>query len=210
MKKRLIVLLRHAQTMLSSGKRLIGQCDVELSKEGIENSKELGEALKLYGFKHVFSSALMRSKQTAGLVSGLTGTAITIEPGLNEISLGAWDGLFVEDIKKEYPAEYVQRGQNMISYRPPGGENFEDLQKRVLETFSKLLGYDGQLLIVAHASVNKVILANAMKLPLYNISEIKQDYLCCNVISQTGEDLELKLINGNAMDLTNILLEKNI
>ena len=98
--------------------------------------------------------------------------------------MGEWQGLEVNDVKKRFPDQLRERGANLARYRTPGGESFEDLFDRVVPTFVKLVTQaDGDLLIVAHQGVNRMILCHALAMPVSALLRIAQDYGCLNVIS---------------------------
>ena len=201
MSSRFIILIRHEKTELSSGKRFIGQCDVGLSDEGLSDSEKLGEALKGYLFGYLFSSGLKRSMQTAEIIAKHTGLTPHIVPDLSEINLGDWDGRYIEDIKKECPDEYLKRGNDMIRYRPPGGENFLDLEKRALKAFHGIINNKGNLIVVSHTSVNRVIIGSVFRMSLGKALSIPQDYGCCNVLEQTDSKMRVRLVNGAIEDI---------
>jgi len=201
MDKRLVVLLRHPQTELASGKRFIGRFDVALSGEGLLTSEKLAAALQGFAFSGIYASSLRRSRQLAEIIAVRHGLQVRVEKDLDEISLGQWDGRYIEEVQQEHPLEYRQRGQDIISFRPPGGENFLDLQQRVLPAFRRIIKQENNLLIAAHTSVNRVILGEALGLPLAHILRIRQDYGCCNLLVQQGDEFEIKLINGSVADL---------
>src|SRR3990172_1839376 len=51
--------------------------------------------------------------------------------------------------------------------------------------------------VVAHGGVNRVILCDAMKLPMENFFRIEQDYGCLNVIDYFDDGVKVvKLLNG--------------
>jgi alpha-ribazole phosphatase len=195
MAERIILLMRHGNTQLSSGKRLIGRCDVELSAEGLALCHRAGEALKRFNISHVFSSGLMRAKQTAQIICSYTGTEASVVEALGEISLGEWDGRFVDDIKNEYPEEYALRGCDIVNFRPPGGENLIDVKGRVAPAFRDLLKNQGNMLIVAHTSVNRAILASFTGIPLGSLMKIPQDYGACHILLQRGEEFFIDALN---------------
>jgi broad specificity phosphatase PhoE len=195
MEKRTIFLIRHCQTELSSAKRLIGQYDVALSAEGLARSREIGEAVMDYGVEHLFCSTLKRTTHMAEIIASYL--KIRPEPmkELNEINLGSWDGLHVEDIKRNYPNEYDARGKDLLNYRIPGGENFFDLQKRVKNAFGYILKKCGNIMIIGHKSVNRVILCHVMGIDINDLFSIPQDYGCCNIIIQENMELKVRDIN---------------
>ena len=78
----------------------------------------------------------------------------------SEISLGAWDGRLIEDVKKQWPAEYARRGEFLMSYRfDEGSESFYMVQERVRRALVRLLKEDDSpdILILSHAGVVKCL-----------------------------------------------------
>ncbi len=195
MAERMILLMRHGNTQLSSGKRLIGRCDVELSGEGLVLCRCTGAALRRYQISCVFSSGLIRAKQTAQIICSYTGGEVNVVEALGEISLGEWDGRFVDDIRNEYPEEYALRGRDIVNFRPPGGDNFMDVKARVAPAFHDLLKEGGNILIVAHTSVNRSILADITGVPFGSLMKIPQDYGACHILLQSGEEFFIDAIN---------------
>ena len=80
---------------------------------------------------------------------------MVLMPGLRELSLGAWDGRLIEDIKAAYPEDYEKRGKNLLAFKPEGGENFYDLRYRAGRCLADILKKDRarDILIVTHAGV---------------------------------------------------------
>ena len=80
------------------------------------------------------------------------------------MALGAWDGRYMREIKEEFPEEYEARGKDLVNYKiDENAENFHDLRDRVLKKFKELLENEkGDLLIVAHAGVNKIIVCELL------------------------------------------------
>ena len=204
MKDDIILLIRHGRTERGAGKRFIGQYDVELSAEGVKTSNMLGEILQPVEWQHLFSSALQRSASMAEILGSYAGLEVKVLEGLNEICLGTWEGRLIEDIRQEYPEQYLERGRQMIGFRTPGGENYYDLQKRVLNAFSGIRQYHGNLIITGHTSVNRVILGEILGIPLEESLKITQDYGACNIIVRSGNKLSVRKINA---DLKNVDLE---
>ncbi len=202
MMPRTILLFRHCQTELSRGKRLIGQSDVRLSPEGIAYAEEIGKRLLEYeSFHHIFCSSLKRSKETAEIISSFLNIRVESLDDLNEINLGIWDGRYIEEIKKEDPKGYDDRGKDIINYRVPGGENFVDLYIRVKKVFNDLIQSHQNMIIVGHKSVNRIILSDMIGVSLKDIMTIPQDHGCCNRIEQQGMQLKIKYINRHFPNL---------
>lgn len=134
-------------------------------------------------FQLNFCSDLKRCVLTAKIIADLFTERICVKKKLREISLGQWEGIAVEDIQKKFPGQWEFRGKNLKGFRPPEGESFSDLSQRVLPTFYTLCEHTpGDILVVTHAGVIRVILADVLKIDLNDIFEIPQDYAALNFI----------------------------
>lgn len=122
----------------------------------------------------IYTSGLTRCRHTATIISE-DRTVIT-HPALNEIHLGQWDGRTFEEIKQQDPDGFKQRGEHLDTFRPPDGESFLDLQKRVLPFFHQCLPEPGTPLFVTHAGVIRVILCHVTGLQLKHLFQIRMAY----------------------------------
>lgn len=200
--ERLIYLIRHgAEQAPGPGRRFIGQVDLPLSHEGVEQIQALKNELHSAQLSAIFCSDLKRSLETAAILSEMQDRfAPAPRPELREISLGHWDGLTFEEVRTRYPDEFEERGRDMVHYRPPGGESFLDCTKRVIPAFFDILhATRGSILIVGHAGVNRIILCQVSGLSLDRLFDMDQDYGCLNVIHNTGGIFTLKTLNGKAV-----------
>ncbi len=192
-----IYLARHGAVEHQSGvKCYIGQTDLCLSKEGIEQAEKLAAKLRPIPLTAIFSSDLGRASDTAKIIGALHGIETTAMSSFREIALGDWEGLTFEDVRRLHPAEYEQRGRDIAHFRPSGGESFTDCARRVIPAFrDAIYSTRGDILIVAHAGVNRILLCFAMGKPLSELFEIEQDYCCLNRIGCRDFSLELESLN---------------
>jgi probable phosphoglycerate mutase len=183
----MIYLLRHGEIQGRELKRYIGRTDVGLSEAGMNQARCWRRHFSGISLDAVVSSPLSRAMETACLATGLEPDAIVRERGLAEIDLGDWDGLPVSLVRERHPMDWEARGRDLAGFRPPGGASFLDLCRRVLPAFFRLAsGAGGNLLVVAHAGVNRVILAELLKTPLGRLLSIPQDYGGLNLIATPG------------------------
>ena len=160
-------LVRHGATELHSGKVIMGRYDAHLSDLGREQMAALGKRLAAEDLQArvIYASPLRRARDSADILSAALGLPVETVPGLEEISLGAWDGRLIEDIKKEYPAEYARRGKYLMSYKfDADSESFYDVQYRAAAALKDLLGRDNSrdILLVSHAGVLKCLYGNLL------------------------------------------------
>ena len=191
-----VYLLRHGDFRQDDVKRFIGQSDQPLNQTGRAQAEFWQRELQTVLFEWVYSSDLSRSIETASIISKELKKTVRVLANLREINLGLWDGLPIDEVRRCYPEEYKYRGANLADHRPLGGESFNDLANRVLPIFEELVcSSTGNLLIVGHAGVNRVILCHLLGRPLAEIFRIRQDYCCLNLIECDNSGMHLRGIN---------------
>ncbi len=179
---RFIYLMRHGAVPKEMTRRLYGRLDVPLSDFGRRQAASWRDRLAHLSFAAVITSPLSRSRETAQLATAGRDLPRIVEPAFQEIHLGAWEGLTVDEVEELFGIRIPPR-RITADGRPEGGESFSDLAARVLPAFDAYATrFAGRpLLIVAHGAVNRVILARALALPLEHIMEIPQPYACCTL-----------------------------
>jgi broad specificity phosphatase PhoE len=206
METRLVYLVRHGEIWREDDRsRYVGQLDVPLSDRGRRQAAELGRRLRRAGIAGLFASDLSRARETAEIAGDALGLPCTQLPELREVSLGEWEGLPVREVARQFPGEYRARGLDMGRFRPPGGESFEDCSARVVPAFHRILASTrGDLLLVCHAGVNRLLLCHVLGMLPANLFRLGQGYGCCNLIRQEGTSYQLLLLNGRPSDLPRV------
>jgi probable phosphoglycerate mutase len=100
------------------------------------------------------------------------------------------------EIAAREPRAFRARGEDLEHYRPPGGESFKDCRTRVLTAVEEILAHaDGGVLIVGHAGVNRLILCEALGIPISNLFRVGQEYGCLNVLECGDSGYRVVLVN---------------
>ena len=192
-----ILLLRHGELLGDTDeKRFIGQTDLPLNDMGRHQAQCWRECLADAPLERIISSDLSRCMETARILAD--DRPLKIEPlaGLREIHLGRWDGMSFHQVKQRWPDAFQQRGMEMARFRPPSGESFLDLQQRVIPVFEKAVDHAGKnILIVAHAGVNRMILCHLLGMPPQNLFRIAQDKGAMNLIDRQANGYRIQSLN---------------
>lgn len=160
MKSYYIYLLRHGLTDGNKQMKYIGHTDEPLSKEGRAQIEKMKED---YDYPHtdiVFSSPLLRCKETAKLIYP---NAAPIEiDGLIEYNFGEFEGKTAEELKDHPVFPDWLAGKKGVA--APFGESNEAFSKRIAESFVKIV--DGLIktgtrncAIVTHGGVLTALLS---------------------------------------------------
>ena len=159
----ILILIRHGQSIWNLQNRFTGGVDVPLTRKGIKQGKKAGKELKKLGISidHVYSSKLSRSVETARfIISNLESLnknkKITQVFALNERDYGDLSGKYKDELVKTYGEKKVLEWRRSYRIKPPGGENLEDVLKRVKPFLNKkiipLLKKGKNVLCVAHGN----------------------------------------------------------
>jgi probable phosphoglycerate mutase len=191
-----VYLLRHGDSRPDAVRRYIGRTDHPLNEMGWAQAEGWCRDFSHIQFSHIYCSDLKRSVETARIIDRRTRTPLTILPELGEINLGHWEGMPVSEVRRLFPHEYDRRGADLVGYCPAHGESFADLSARVLPVFEGVVQQSkGNLLIVSHAGVNRVILCHLLGMPLANLFRLEQGYGCLNILEYAAGSWVVRRMN---------------
>lgn len=190
-----IFLLRHGEIDLPDCKTLAGSSDYPLNETGADQARHLLKMISNKEIEMIYCSDLSRSIQTAEIIAQ-SRTPIMETPCLREIHLGHWEGLTKYEIQQRYPGQWEMRGRDFGSFRPKGGESFQDLANRVVPEFRKILtGPQRMVALVGHSTVNRTIIGWILNISFQDIFGFRQDYGAMNIIEAHRGRCCLKLLN---------------
>ena len=182
-----VYLARHGATPLNLEVpiRLQGnQIDSPLAPIGVEQATALSEALSHVKVDAVYSSIMRRARQTSEIVAAphrLTPQAVE---GMQEISVGQWEGMSWAEIQTRFPVEFKAFFDNPAAVPYLGGECYLDVLARAKPAFESLVAsHPGQsIVVVTHNVVNRVLVANCLGLTLERAKFLHQSNCCFNEI----------------------------
>lgn len=189
----MIVLIRHGEIEGGKG-RAVGQIDLPLSEKGLAQAAQLADSLDTFQPRRIYCSPLTRTVQTVSFIEKRCSLKAIHVPEIKEINLGEWEGLDFAELKESCPQDYQKRGEDIAGFRAPGGENFNDLEKRV-SSFLDSLDEKKAVIVVTHAGVIRTILHIVLGFPLDNIFRMKPDYCHATVIARNKGGFSLQAYN---------------
>jgi broad specificity phosphatase PhoE len=150
-----IVLIRHGETEWSATRRHTGRSDIPLGVDGRAAAATVADLVKGWDFALVLSSPLSRAWDTARL-AGLDPVG---DDDLLEWDYGVYEGRTTEEIQAEIP------GWSVWSHDVVGGESLDDVGARADRVIGRVSGADGDVAIVAHAHLLRILAARWIGLP---------------------------------------------
>lgn len=149
-------LVRHGETEWARLGRHTGRTDVPLTDVGREQARALGRRLAEHRFALVLTSPLSRAAETAALAGY---PSAGVDPDLREWDYGDLEGRLTADIRSERPDWTIWRGPW------PGGETIAQVAARADRVVSRVRAADGDVLLVAHGHLLRVLAARWLGLP---------------------------------------------
>ena len=153
--------------------------DPPLNAAGIEQARA---AAKLLGAQQpidmIYTSPSCRTRMTADEIAEVVRAPIIEDQNLRERRFGVWDGLYFDDIARDYPDAYQLWRQDPVYYTPEGGETIEGLLGRVTAAVEGKIR-DNQrktILVVSHVGPIRVCLTKAMNIPIDYYRQLRVDY----------------------------------
>lgn len=179
-----LYLIRHGEVEQAAEGRFFGHTDVGLSATGRLQAEVLGRHLGPERIAAVYASDLRRARESAEPLAAALDLAPVVSSALREVDMGRWEGLTFREIRERDPELAARWLANPAAVPFPGGESLEALRARVVPALEAILARHAgrRVAVVAHGGSNRVILCEALGLPLGNALRLAQDYACVNVI----------------------------
>jgi alpha-ribazole phosphatase/probable phosphoglycerate mutase len=123
---------------------------------------------------------------------------------MRELCFGDWESLSVDEVNSRFPGMLSQRMENIATFQVEGGESFPQLRDRVLPKFQEIVDrhLKGNVVIVCHGGVNRVILGHVLGIPIENIFRLQQQYAAVNIIQFYSDgNATVELIGGTYREI---------
>jgi alpha-ribazole phosphatase len=193
-----LFLVRHGEVIRQGQRKFLGFTDLGLSLRGKKQIQALAGYLQGIPLDQAYASDLIRAVDSAGIICKVRGSRVITRPAFREMNMGDWDGKSWEEIKKQNPKVNPRFFDNLNQFYFPGGEHWPRFRNRVLKGMEILRrkGQGKNILLAAHAGVNRIILAQALGLEYRNMFRLSQDYACLNIIEYYPKGSKVILMNG--------------
>ena len=183
--KALCFLARHGQA--AGEPRILGTTDPPLGTRGMWQAQRLAQRLKGVTMECVWSSPLLRARQTAETIAGTIGAPLRFHPGLCEMDFGDWEGRSTRDVLCS--EEFSRWARHPLENSPPGGESLLPLSERVLAAWKEVMDLwaGGNIVVVAHGGPLRILIGHLVGIPLEAIHRICQDHAGLSVVTMVPE-----------------------
>jgi broad specificity phosphatase PhoE len=175
-----LLIIRHGQSVWNRAGIIQGQRDIELSLLGLQQAEAMANRLRDVRLDAIYSSPLLRARQTAAALAGSHHLPIHIDDDLVEIHHGAWEGLTEADVERQFGDLLQQWRTRPATVQMPGGEHFQDVKARSIAAVERIAAAHPRhtVAVVTHDVVVRAVVAHLLGLP--------DDYITRFNVSNTG------------------------
>lgn len=160
-----VYVMRHGETEANVRRVLMGRDDSPFTEVGRRQPLEVARHLADQHLACVYTSPMERAQRTARLVVEALDRAVPIRVAnpLAEIDAGDFTGLTFDEVRERVPLDAV-----LGQFRYPGGESWEEVQRRAVAFVSALRReHSGEaVLLVTHAGVIAGLVAAYLDEPI--------------------------------------------
>lgn len=140
---------RHGQTEWNAQNRFVGRADIPLNSTGIEQAEVLAKSVSDFDIDLIYSSPLMRAKETARCVSGHMRLPLRVHHGLAEVDVGYLEG------RTETALSFCEEWR--LGRLDASVERYQEVAIRVRQALRDIREQARTPLIVAHSGIFEVI-----------------------------------------------------
>ena len=155
----MILLARHGQTTENAAGRILGRRDPPLSAAGRAEAAALAAAVTGEGLRALWTSPLLRARETAAIVAERVGLEPVVLDALVESRRGSWEGMRYADLASGQPDLLATFEAGDRTFAFPGGETTEEQIARTRTALDTIRAGPQPALAVAHAGTIRAALA---------------------------------------------------
>ncbi|GAC1363733.1 MAG: histidine phosphatase family protein [Herpetosiphon sp.] len=170
-----LILVRHGESEMNRSTRYQGQIDSKLSDLGIRQAEALGQRLATEHIDVIYTSPLQRAKRTAEAIAKFhPQVPFREDSALFEIHHGDWQGLLATEVRERYAEGLEEWRMYPTRAQMPNGESFSNILKRTLNFRERVAQEhpDGTILVSTHDVVVKILIADALGMPMDRMNRI--------------------------------------
>lgn len=200
-----IILVRHGETASNRERLALGRNDVALNELGRQQAARVAgslarDAARGLAIEAIYTSPLLRTRQTAEAIEAALGCPTLEAPDLIEMDVGATDGLTGSELRERYPSflrEWWSEGA-AESKMPGGGESLADVQARAWTVVERLQAEhppEAAVVAVTHNFVIRTLVCRILGVDLAGFRRFEQDLASITRIEFRGNRSVVTALN---------------
>ena len=169
-----LILVRHGQTELNRKGKIQGNNNSHLNSTGLSQAKSLASKISGENPKALYTSPIIRAKETAQIIGNEVGLRPKSLTGLAEHNVGLLEGLSSIEMRTKYPEFAKQWDSDPQDARPPEGNTLAEIQEIAWTSILKLsYEYENEsVLAVSHNFTILCLVTKVLNLPIRNYRKL--------------------------------------
>jgi broad specificity phosphatase PhoE len=161
-----MLLVRHAETDWNRERRFQGGRDVPLSATGREQAESAARLLAATPLAAVWSSPLVRARDTAAIIAAPHGLAVQEAGAFREMGFGEWEGLTRDEVRERFADAHRAWVETPQEAMWSGAETLAAVRTRALAGLAALrAAHQGQTVcLVTHGITGRLLILEALGL----------------------------------------------
>ena len=159
-------LARHGETSSNVVGRYAGESDEPLTPLGRSQVRGLAAQLAQCGIGQIWTSQVARASESAHILAEALGVDVRLDPRLNEMQMGPWEGLTEEEVAAQYAEEYRTWLGSPDRLSLAGRETLDMVAARVMEAVREAAAGPCAVLLVTHVAPMRVAALRTLDVPL--------------------------------------------
>ena len=157
-----LIFVRHAEAEGNKIRRFHGWTDSAITEKGHLQAERVAERLKDMSIDVIYSSSLLRTRQTAGYIAAAKGMEVITTENLREINGGDWEDLTWTELEQRWPEDYSTWENDPHKHIMPNGESMEEFQQRLINEVMYIIGqHEGKnICIVTHGTAIRAMICH--------------------------------------------------
>lgn len=207
----LIIFMRHGQAYNNVQKLLVGRnLESHLTDLGREQVRNTSQILKTINIDQIYSSPVIRTVETAEIVSDIVNMPFQKDERLFEIELGKLVGMYYEDLINKHGNLFVKfysDDDNENSLLEFEVESFRAVKQRISELLKEIAikHQNENVLLVSHLDPIKAAISLIMNIKPSSVYNIQVSNASLNIFK--NYDNNISLCGINIMDIRRFITD---
>jgi len=158
-----ICMVRHGETAWNAEGRVQGQLDIPLNEVGRAQARATAEVLAGHDFSAIYSSDLLRVRQTAEPTARRLALPVALDAALRERHYGMFESLTYVEVRERFPEQYARFRDKDPDFDFEGGESLRGFADRSLLVVKALIERHAgeQIVVFTHGGVLEMVYRHA-------------------------------------------------
>jgi broad specificity phosphatase PhoE len=195
----LAYLARHGQTESNLLRRYAGSSSESLTADGQAQMMALAARLGASGIGEIRTSEVTRARESADLIGRVLGVPVHVDPRLNEIRMGPWEGLTEVEVAARFPEAHSIWQTVPDRLALDGRETLDELAARATAALRDAAQRPAPVLLMTHVAPIRVAVLRALGLSLALYKHVRVYNGACvivrrpqGVVHRLGESRSLR------------------